>query len=546
MTRPVISTERTDSLIRSCLGFLMTVYSVGVLALYLGLGISRTTGLIGIFLGTVVALFISPREIRWKSLAVLAFVLLVGSLTSYWFFDYSSDGVSYHKSAIIQFLSGWNPYLDKSSTEGVSFWTTVYPKASWILGAQIVAVTGFLETGKVFNLLGILMAFLAAYRFLFPRLPQSPRVALFAAVLIGFNPVSTYQSLTFYLDGLLASVITVLLFSMAEMVSKPFQKKLWAEAIFSGILLANLKFTGLVYTGLIFFAFTICLALQKNKKAVVIAGSFAALILVLSLCIYGKTPYLDNLCKNQNIFYPVIGGPPGYFSMDKFRPCNFDDKNRFQRWLVSSLSHSQSVYPPDQAIIRLPFDFSKVGRHWVDTNVGGFGPIFGEAFLILGGFLLVGWRFLPGPGWPSIFLVSAILLSSFSHQDAWWARYAPQMFLLPVLGACFLAKADRKWVEQASSIIIGLLMVNFAVVGLLSTATKAWGTILFSRGISEMRKASVTRPIEVDLEDYGALKRHLEEQGVRFVEKASDGSPGWQPLPVFKTCSWRQGDDLSK
>ncbi len=518
----------------------MAVYSVGVLALYFGFGISQTTGLLGTFLGAAVVLLISSHGKRWKSLAVLAVVLFIGGLTSYWFFDFSSDGVGYHKQAIIQFLSGWNPYLDGSSMEGVSFWTAIYPKASWILGAQIVAVTGLIETGKLINLLGILMAFLAAYRFLYPRLPKSPTVALLTAVLIGFNPVSTYQSLTFYLDGLLASVITVLLFSLAELLQEHLQKMTTWEVAFAAILLANLKFTGLVYTCVILFCFILILTLEKKIKPALVAGIFATVILFLAAFVYGKTPYLDNLNAGRNIFYPVMGGSTELFSLKGFRPKNLNDQNRLQRWLISNISHSQSVYPPNEAVIRLPLDFSRIGRHWVDTNVGGFGPLFAEAILTLGCVLFFGWWLLPKLGWPSTFLIVSILFSSFSHKDAWWARYAPQMFLLPVLGACFLVRAEKKWVKQAGIVIVGLLIVNLAVVGALSTATKAWGNHLWRIGIKELKKESTVKPIRIDFKEYTSIKRTLKEMGVNYYECKSSNCTTWSEFPVIKKLFWRK------
>lgn len=545
MTDPTKSELLVSSLIRSALAFLIVLYATGVVALMTGAGISRFSGVIGLLGGLGLAALVSRGSSRRLVASIWLAIFLSGSLLSVWFFDYSSDGVYYHKPAVIQFLDGWNPYADGSSTEGVSYWTAVYPKASWLLAAQLVAVAGWMEQGKVFNIIGMVLAALSAWRFISPRLPESPKTAIAAALLIGFNPVSVYQSLTFYLDGLLASFFAILLFSLAGLLKCPRDKGLWFEAFCAAVFLANLKLTGLVYAGLLLALFAVISGLQRGFAPFIKTGFATAAIVLVAVVFFGKTPYIDNVLAGRHVFYPALGGWTDDFS-GWARPANFTDKDRFSRWLMSNMSHSKPVYPPDSVEVRWPLDLSKVSRHWVDVNIGGFGPLFAEALVICVVALIAAGRHVPKPGWSTLFILVGILGSSFLHSDGWWARYAPQMFALPVLGACFLARANSVWAQRAGVLTLSVLLLNLVIVGFLSTGTKTWGNILLSRGISEMRKASVTRPIEVDLNEYGALKRHLEEQGVRFVERASDGSVDWKPLAIFKTCFWRQGDDLSQ
>lgn len=542
-----------DAFIRATLALLVGVYGVGVAVLLFGGSISFVSGMAGIVVGLSMAAAIIPKNTRRLALSSVSLVLLVCSFPAAWFFDYSWDGWGYHKLAVIQLMDGWNPYRSAPPSEdllagwmtgkvgggGLAFWTVVYPKASWVISAQLTAISGSLEQAKVINILALLPAFFSAWRFLAPRMTGQPLTALVAAGLIGLNPVAVYQSPTFYVDGLVASFFTVLLFALAELFKQPASKAVWFEVFSSSVLLANVKFTGAVYVGCLLALFACFMGLRWGRSMFFRIGIVCAGILVIALLVFGKSPYFDNIAAGRSPLFPVLNEG---FKADQTgwsMPVDFKNKDRASRWLISNFSHSNNCHAPQSSELRWPFDLSKTSRHWVDLNQGGFGPLFGECLLLSLAACLAGWRFLKRPGMSALFLFAGIVVSSFVHDQAWWARYAPQMFLLPVLACCWAVTAQRVWPTRWVNLCLALLFLNLVIVGTLSTGSKALASYRWHKGLEEMRQASLEGPIGVDLQEYIALKRNLVEKGVDFRPAVSDGSERWRPMPIFKTCAWR-------
>ncbi|HEY9249759.1 MAG TPA: hypothetical protein VIO38_11530, partial [Rariglobus sp.] len=297
-----------DEMPAQLLGLLAGFYVSGVLALYAGLRLGFGTALLGLCAGLVLPRFLGPsRTGPWSRLLLPATVLLAALLVSNAFFDGSSDTIGYHKPGVLQLLDGWNPYRNASMGPDLSYWTVVYPKASWICGAQLTALTGRLECSKAVNLLALVAAGCVAWRFLHPRLPQHPRVAVLASILVALNPVAVAQCTTFYVDGLLASLLTILLLDLAGLVADGRSRADWFEIAVCSVLLANLKFTGLVYAGLAwFFAGLLLWRFQGFGAARRFAG-IGALVLLPAILLFGKTPYLDNLNAGRHLFHPLMG-----------------------------------------------------------------------------------------------------------------------------------------------------------------------------------------------------------------------------------------------
>ena len=95
----------------------------------------------------------------FKSLFINIAILAVWAFVCYSVFDWSYDGMYYHKQAIITLADGWNPLRMSSEdfnwlngTMDLSLWLDNYPKGIWICSAAVYALTGFLETAKSVNI----------------------------------------------------------------------------------------------------------------------------------------------------------------------------------------------------------------------------------------------------------------------------------------------------------------------------------------------------------------------------------------------------------
>ncbi len=109
-----------------------------------------------------------------------------------------------------------------------------------------------------------------------------------------------------------------------------------------------------------------------------------------------------------------------------------------------------------------------------DVRVGGWGPLFG-AILILAAAALIGLFFVSRRiALVALGLIAAILAISLLNSEAWWARYTPQLWLIPVivLGALWVAQEKR---ARLAGNLLALLM--FANIFLVSGAYVGWNTL---------------------------------------------------------------------
>lgn len=524
-------------LIPACLLCLpLGLFLAGMTALFLGIQINAWTALAGLSAGLLIPLFAPSGTGRATAVAVSAFSLLVAMVVAGFFFDFSYDGFGYHKPAVTQFVGGWNPIADGSSPDGVVFWTAFYPKASWVVGAQLVALTGNLETAKAINALALLAAILSSWNFLHPRLSGRPGTAALGALLMGLNPVSVYQLLTSYVDGLLASLVLIQALALAELLTRPGSRRHWFEACAAALLLINLKFTGLAYAGLAFAVFMVFHFRRDGLRAALRPALGIGLVTVFATFVCGKSPYTDNLLAGRHLFYPVKGS--GSFDiMGAIRPVNLNDLDRVSRFLVAQCSRSESVRPPASTRLRWPFQPTSIPKVWLDIEAGGFGPLYAEA-MVLSALLLCVWRFRPRVGAPAVFLALVFLLGGFMHAEAWWARYSPQLFLPPLLVALAALRAEAPARRRIAQGIVGILCLNVTVIGLLAVGSRGWLTIRLNRELDAMRAAG---PVEIDwASDRPALEFSLRHADIDFRPTGSpDAGPPWRPIPGALTARWR-------
>ncbi|MDF2636377.1 MAG: hypothetical protein K0R78_3251, partial [Pelosinus sp.] len=223
-------------------------FGMGIPLLTIHLWLSAAGSLIFVFISGI----FYKKENNWKwlfsigSLSVLLmyFFMLVSGL----FYDISYDGQVYHQEAVIQLVNHWNPfqqYLTKEQSQSAVL-LNHYAKGPWIYEAALYTVTGQIEQSKAFNFLLITASFLLTFSALQNSQRYSVNQAIFFSLLLAFNPVSIYQSLSFYIDGQLASLLLCLLALSYQMI-RQYDIFVLAGFIMSIGLLVNVKFTGIVY-----------------------------------------------------------------------------------------------------------------------------------------------------------------------------------------------------------------------------------------------------------------------------------------------------------
>jgi hypothetical protein len=449
------------------------------------------------------------------SITVLSFVFL---LISGAFFDLSWDGQSYHQVAVIELARGWNPLYDPPlppvvpSVFDVSLPINHYPKGPWFCAASLFTLTNQIEQGKVFNLLLLAAAFFLSLSACADLDRSRPARAILLAAVAALNPVVISQSLTFYVDGQMASLLTCMGALMYRVARRPDGPGLLALSLCL-VMMVNVKFTGLAYALIFGATFLVWMFLARKEE-----WKLTSLALVLAFFVgvggAGYHPYLTNLQTYGHPLHPVFGSHQVDIISDQV-PGTFHSLNRVEKLVTSLFSTSANIKAPDAPVLKWPFTFTwgelATLRSYPDTRVGGFGPLFSGALLLGWGILLIVLaRRTPGAR-AAAGIVLIILCSILVNSEAWWARFAPQTWLLPLPAVVVvLANPTKKLLRVAGLALALLLLLNSLLVASLS--------LPFQRAISHDLRQQLAALSDQPETDPVAVYFEFKSARVRFQE----------------------------
>lgn len=411
--------------------------------------------------------------IQW---AVVCLALSAG----FYVLDYSYDGQSYHMSTVFLLDRGWVPVSESAFSfmqenfpdleNDYFLWTDVYVKFVEIFGACLARLTGTPETGKCINLLFAFMTFNYAV-YVLPRLLcrlTRGTVWVLAFFLI-WNPVAAYQMFTYYVDGVMYYSFVMLLLSVLDMEATAGKKILpFCSAVFSAVILSNVKFLGFIYAGMIlggYFIYLIVLKRKVESKKVFLCGTAIVCLVIVS----GINPYFTNVRQGNNLLHPFVGQnkvDPFYLQ----RPDRFEGKNQLYNLAVSTFAASYNSLTGAQEKIRLkiPFTTPDGETEFTDSDMraGGFGWYW-SGILLISLFLCFGLHFENTQQKRLFLLVMGILLSSvILNPESWWARLVPQLWAVPVFILIF--SFNRKELsfrrECALWILLYVMCINNAII----------------------------------------------------------------------------------
>ncbi|MBR1681570.1 hypothetical protein IJ707_07260 [bacterium] len=400
---------------------------------------------------------------------LLDFILLTGTLC-YFIPDFSYDGTTYHQAMIILMKWGLNPIYNNvaafTNNQEYVFTSSIpyvenFLKFFEIIGANIYYVFNKIELTKITNYIFMLCAFCYSFYTLKNYALSNLKSSFFSFLLI-YNPVCICQMLSNYVDGSLYYMFLILLFALVNYTRGFDNKKSLYLICISTVILSNLKLTGLfiaLITGFIF----LCLYRSKN----VLISFFIAAALIL---ITGINPYFTNIKQGRNPFYPVITNSifdaNREFMISSY-PKSFENKNRFEKLFISLFAVSKNPSPlmryNDPPKLKIPFtingddEFSSE-----DMRLAGFGYFFSGILLsalILSLFL----RFKNSEDKKLFWvIITIILISVLGNHEAWWARFVPQLWSLPVFVLIFLFINGQKF--KISYAIAGICVFNSLII----------------------------------------------------------------------------------
>lgn len=504
--------------------FAFTILLIAAIAFSFGWSISPSFFILSLCL--TVGYFYTNSNLFSKSQllsVILAFLIILtfSVLLSQSFYDISWDGQTYHQEAVIQLANGWNPFHQQHSPDKVSdIWVAHYAKSAWIYAAALYQVTHSIEASKAFSILFIISSFFLGTAALihFPRIKLSQ--ALVLSCLLAFNPVSIYQSLTFYVDGQQSSLLVSLLsLSYLLIVRADYLKFLSFNYLANICILANIKFTGLVYTSILIFSLIVWLLIKRNFQLtikVAILGSFS---LLLGVVFIGYNPYITNTIYKGHPFYPLAGNNKLDIISTNI-PQNFIGKNRLEKLFISTFSESSNTFTPKSSKLKIPFtvqDEELKSLSEYDLRVGGFGSLFSGAIILSLLVCLTSLSVDLSKTRTALLIMSFLMASVLINPEAWWARYVSQLWILPLIVSILALSLKNRILKLIGYGIIIVLIANI----LLVSSNYLHKNFRTTQDIEQQLRmiSSTKQPLIVNfLGDFRSNRIRFAEWGIKYRE----------------------------
>ena len=428
-----------------------------------------------------------------KVLSILLFLtILFGSIfVASKIYDSSYDGNSYHKGAIGMMAHGWNPVYETAEDYSDSIfhirgakiftWIDHYQNLSWIFGSTVYRVFGNIETAKSLNYLLISGTLLILMNY-FRRFKFKNSQSIILAFITVFSPVVLSQFFSFYIDGNLAItfylyIATVSLISFELVKLKTISGDLLFNFFFSICILANLKLTGilLIAAGILPLAgYLTILFIQKKIKVFDYWKLFGTTLfsILFAILVIGGTSYVKNTFTMRNPFYPLLGDNRSDI-ITTMQPAELMGKNQIEKLLISVFSKSDNVqlYSWKALEYKLPLTWSNEeidNLNITDTRIGGFGIFYSFIFIMslitIISYLINVYKVKKESGTDAALykiIISCILVSILIYlvlpTENWWARYAPNIYLLtPLAAAIMFGKINQT--PKSSFVKVGLVV----------------------------------------------------------------------------------------
>jgi hypothetical protein len=442
-------------------------------------------------------------------------------------YDTSWDGQEYHAEAILQLMNGWNPFKD-AVPQGVASPVKLrfYAKGSWIAAAALNTFIGSLEAGKALHLTFMLVSWLFSFAAVSTLAGLAWRYKLMVSLVLAISPVSICQMFTYYVDGQLSSLLISAVGLLILLDRRP-DRVLMATLMLVVILTINVKLNGAVYIGIITIGYWAWYVLLKRERwrefgAWLLAGG------VVGGAFIGFNPYLNEFFSRLYTNRSAVS-VPAYLSVFRTSvpdaPPNFFGKGRFEQLLISLSSKSEVLFwsPVRPSRLKLPFTVSEdeIQVFWApDVRTGGFGPLFSGA-LILSFLVLVTyiWKYRHAfkDSIVLLVLVALTILSATPNPMMWWARFAPQFWMVPALigliGCSFAGPAPLR---SLALILFLTLSINNLFVASTNLRTTRNASQTVREELNQLQAKS--EAITVQFNGFAAARYRFQQQAIRFVE----------------------------
>lgn len=456
---------------------------------------------------------------------IFIFIILGAIKLSIVYFDFSFDGQAYHQEALIQMKEGWNPLYETLTTTDQDIWINHYAKGIWYLGTVVYDFTGKIESAKAFNIILLISTLLILLGYMQKKI-NNWRLTIPISILMILSPVVINQIFTNYNDFFIGLMIINLIVGYLNFIETSSSKVL-VNIFISIILLVNIKFTALGYalvlTGIPLLMYVLNNHIFINNKfewkfkrrqlVTTIVFSF-----IVAVFFVGSSSYVKNFLTNGHPFYPLAGeGKVDIITSNT--PTGLRDLNRLEKLYVSIFSETNNEFDTEPKT-KFPLSITKEEIAYaagIDTRIGGFGPLFGFIIIMTLCLALVNYRKIDKIDvWSFGIVISIIIFSVLINPETWWARYVPQLWLIPFLFVLLILKNKIK--SYVVYIILLAYSLNIAIIGYESMAGLSERQTVIEEQLKNLKEYSINQPLEIELGVFKANRARLNENGIEFNE----------------------------
>jgi hypothetical protein len=436
------------------------------------------------------------------------------------FYDISWDGQTYHIETIIRLAQGWNPLFETSESMPYRISINHWAKGSEIQQAALYVFMNRVESGKMFNFLLAIASFLIATATLLQTRKVKPIIATLFGLSAALNTVVICQLFTYYVDGQLGSLLLILLLTSA-LIYREGRLRYWVAWALTIIVTVNVKVTGLPYAGVFWMGLMAAFLISKKRVPLKRVAALGALSVLIGVAFIGYNPYVKNTLKHGHPFFPIVEESINHLiALDT--PSDFLKMGTGEKLLRSIFSRSSnhcSAWTNERSELKIPFTMKREEVNiWTasDVRVGGFGPLFSGmiflAILVTFSLMVIGFKE------QRLFMVAlgTIFISVIINPHAWWARYVPQLWLLPMIALLGGFSNPSRIFRFLSLMLLGVTIVNIVIVSL----TQISNSVFVTRNMDELFAELKTHPHRVLLYSgpFGSHRIRLREKGIEYLE----------------------------
>lgn len=512
------------------------IVGIGVSAIYLPMYLLLSTFITFIFF------YKESSKEKLKKIIINIFIsiilLFITILVASAFYDTTWDGNTYHKEMIGLMKNGMNPLYNVDSGD---IWSQHYARAVETFASVIYAFTNNIETGKALNFLLIILLFVQLYKYL-----RKKNVNIILSVIFSFvvavNPISLIQSTSYYVDGIFANTLFFIILMLLKLTNEDEDNKLYLYwLVVLTVVCINIKFTSLLICTMFIGAFIIYwlyVSIREKKFGVTLKKWFIyfACIYIFGVIFVGSSVYVKNFIKYGHPFYPLLGEETNVDIVTDNEPVGLTEYNHFEKFIYTLFSKTYTWYDkkPELKIPFTIYDSEFESMQYVDTRVGGFGPLYSGMLVVsIPVILFYIIRNMQKKRRMNILLILILLCIIIPIPILpviWQLRYYPQFYLLPLIALYLLLINKKNIFKTTYFIVLSLILaVNISLfVPIMYNKFKE--SVHINRQLIYLYEQSLNNDLVISIEDCpnAGARYNLQDKNIQYKflsYKMEDGKP---------------------